>query len=597
MFEPLIVAAVDFGTHGTGFAWTIIEPKNADPENRVINFCNRWPAQPVACAKNLSALLINQNGDVAAWGFDARKKRLMMRNEELADYQFVSGFKMDIFTDPGATLRGSGSGETVPDAEAYLPDDESMRVNSNRYHPSFNFIVAYLRQVYECAIDQISASGYNEDDIRWCLTVPAIWTDYQKQVMRDAAKNAGFPTEDDRLLLAYEPEAAAHHARVSKVRITRGSTKADLRTPGERFMVVDCGGGTVDITAYENDAKGMMNEIARANGGRLGSNYINQAFQETLLTARFGSHEIVEEMRQQQSVAFLELLDAWERAKLHVTADQDDHVYLTLPAAIDRFIDDATRQRLSRLQNGVSDAIAISPSELRSLFESVVPGILNLIDKQLLEMTVNSGSKQKAPPTVLLVGGFGNSPYLQEAARVHLAGKAEVLIPPDPNVAVLFGAVHFCYEPHTRARRARWTYGVQTSSRFEKGIDPEDLRFTGDLDQELCANRFSVFVNNGDIVPSGREANRRYIPAYATQEALSIPLFVCDSREPRYVTDEGCLEVGKITLNLKKVMRFALEDRGVRVYMKFGETEVGVRAVVEKSGEEVSTTVDFHSDY
>ncbi|MEV4335494.1 Hsp70 family protein [Streptomyces sp. NPDC049590] len=594
------MAAVDFGTHGTGFAWTVMEPKNDRPENRQINFCNRWPAQPVATAKNLTALLLNEQGDVSAWGFDARKRRLTMRNEELVKHRFVSGFKMDIFTDPIAssndrTARPSGGNvDLLRDTDSADSNDEEKR---KKYHPSYDLIVAYLRQIYECALDQISASGYSADDIRWCLTVPAIWTDYQKQVMRDAAKNAGFPAEDGRLLLAYEPEAAAHHARVSRVRVTRGRSKTDLMAAGVRFMVVDCGGGTVDITAYENDENGMMVELTRANGGKLGSNYINQAFQDTLLASRFGSHEVLEEMRTKHPAAYLELLDAWERAKLHVTSDQTDYVYLTLPAAIDRCIDDAARRRLSRLQDGVTDAIAIIPSEVRGLFESVVPGILDLVDKQLDEVAPATSNKRKGQTTVLLVGGFGSSPYLQESLKAHLAGRAEVLVPPDPNVAVLFGAVHFCYEPHTRARRAKRTYGVATSDRFEEGIDPEELKFTSDLDHVLCSHRFGVFVNAGEIVPSGVEVSHYFHPVYADQDAMRIALYVCDSQNPRYVTGDGCVEVGRISMDLKKVMRFALEDRGVRVYMKFGETEVKVRAVVEKSGEEVAAVIDFHSDY
>ena len=31
-----------------------------------------------------------------------------------------------------------------------------------------------------------------DNDIRWCLTVPAIWTDYSKEVMNQAAQYAGW---------------------------------------------------------------------------------------------------------------------------------------------------------------------------------------------------------------------------------------------------------------------------------------------------------------------------------------------------------------------------------------------------------------------
>jgi len=49
-----------------------------------------------------------------------------------------------------------------------------------------------------------------------CLSVPACWSNANKQAMRDAALRAGFirtPNSDD-LAIVYEPEAAAIHALV-----------------------------------------------------------------------------------------------------------------------------------------------------------------------------------------------------------------------------------------------------------------------------------------------------------------------------------------------------------------------------------------------
>ncbi|MFC8626351.1 Hsp70 family protein [Streptomyces anulatus] len=588
-FKPLAVAAVDFGTHGTGFAWAPVDARNSRVEDRVVNFCNRWPAMPVATAKNLTALLLDENGDVAAWGFDARKRSLTMRPEQLAKHRYLTAFKMALDGDPLVATGDEGTPLTSADTDAVG--------TGKKWLPAFGAIAAYLQCIREQAIDQITASGYSEDVIRWCLTIPGSWSDFQKQVMRDAAKTAGFPTEEGRLLLAYEPEAAAHHARVSGTRVERrgrGSKAATLMTPGVRFLVVDCGGGTVDTTAYENDPDGLMVELARAEGAKLGSNYINEAFLD-LLAKRLGGHEVVTQLRQQHPGAYLELLDAWERTKLNITFKHADTEYITLPAAVDRFIDDATRTRLARLQDDVTDAIAVSPEESRSLFETVVPGILQLIDEQL-EAMQKTAVKRAQPPVVLLVGGFGTSAYLQASVEEHVAGRAQFLVAPDPNVAVLFGAVHFCYEPHTRARRAKLTYGVQTSMLFEEGIDPEEGKYQDEDKRDLCKDRFSVFVRQGDAVPTEKEVNRSYQPVFANQDALTIPLYTSDRPDPRYTHDGGCVKVGEVAVDLTKVMRFALEDRGVRVFMKFGETEVKVRAVVERSGEEASTEIRFHNN-
>jgi molecular chaperone DnaK (HSP70) len=40
---------------------------------------------------------------------------------------------------------------------------------------------------------------------------------------------------------------------------------------GTRYIVVDCGGGTVDITVHELDSSGKLAELHKATGGPYGS--------------------------------------------------------------------------------------------------------------------------------------------------------------------------------------------------------------------------------------------------------------------------------------------------------------------------------------
>ncbi|MFD8882334.1 Hsp70 family protein [Streptomyces erythrochromogenes] len=608
MFEPRVVAAIDFGTHGTGFAWCVVEDGNSDPRKRQINYCNRWEAQPVACAKNLSALLLDDQGDVLAWGFEARRRCLTTRAEAASgQMRYHAGFKMNLATGSRRT-QGEAALEADSDGLEAGGGPAGVALDSEDRQPRANglpgdsvtpgLIAAYVQQVYARALEQITASGYDEDDIRWCLTVPAIWSDYQKMVMRDVAKNAGMPTEDGRLMLALEPEAAAHHARVCGVSVASpdGNNPTDLMTAGARFMVVDCGGGTVDITAYENDPSGRMVEIGRVSGGRLGSDYLNRTFEDQFLVSRFGGAEVLQDLRERFPEALLDLTDAWERAKLHIRMDQHDPIYLNIPAAIDRHLGGPMRRRLARQQNGTNDAIVITADEARALFDNVVPDVLDLIDDQLTEM-YKTRTEDSQREVVLLVGGFSTSPYLQQAVKDRLGARAAVLIPPDPNVAVLFGAVHFCYEPHTRARRSRFTYGVNTCMPFESGTDPEASKYTSSAEVELCNTRFSVFVSAGDTVDSDQEITHVYFPVEGTQTGVSFDLYATADPDPRYVTDKGCDEVGSIDVDLKRVMRFALNDRGIKLHMRFGETEVMARAVVMQTGEEVETSLRFHSNY
>ena len=57
------------------------------------------------------------------------------------------------------------------------------------------------------------------EDVRWVITVPAIWRSAAKQLMREAAYAAGMasPTLPQQLLISLEPEAASLFCRQLKV--------------------------------------------------------------------------------------------------------------------------------------------------------------------------------------------------------------------------------------------------------------------------------------------------------------------------------------------------------------------------------------------
>lgn len=50
-------------------------------------------------------------------------------------------------------------------------------------------------------------------------------------------------------------------------------------------------------------------------------------------------------------------------------------------------------------------------------------------------------------------------------------------------------------------------------------------------------------------------------------------------------------------MDLAPVMRFPRDERAVRMFMKFGETEIKVRAELVHGGQAVATKIRFHSNY
>jgi hypothetical protein len=194
---------------------------------------------------------------------------------------------------------------------------------------------------------------------------------------------------------------------------------------------------------------------------------------------------------------------------------------------------------------------------------------------------------------VLLAGGFAASAYLRQALGEHLAERAEVLVVPDPGIAVLAGATHFAYAPQTRARRSRYTYGAATCAPFEEGTDPEELKIITALGEERCRDRFDVYVTAGQSIPSGEVVTHDYLPLYGEQKKMEICFYESDGQAPRYITDPGCRLVGTAVVPLKDVMHLELNRRGVSVSMRFGETEIMSAATVKQTGHALPHVLTF----
>lgn len=69
-------------------------------------------------------------------------------------------------------------------------------------------------------------------------------------------------------------------------------------------------------------------------------------------------------------------------------------------------------------------------------------------------------------------------------------------------------------------------------------------------------------------------------------------IYTSNNKEPTYTTDEGCILLGKFTLDMPDTSRGM--DRGAEVHMTFSGTEIVVTAVDKHDPTKVvSTTVDF----
>jgi hypothetical protein len=120
---------------------------------------------------------------------------------------------------------------------------------------------------------------------------------------------------------------------------------------GTRYIVVDCGGGTVDITVHELDNKmGTLKELYKATGGPFGSvgmfdkekiveikkkltysfsKGVDQEF-EKLMNAIFGT-EIMDEFKIKRPAGYVDLMIAFEARKRTASPFKNNPLNISLP--------------------------------------------------------------------------------------------------------------------------------------------------------------------------------------------------------------------------------------------------------------------------
>ncbi|XP_030921226.1 heat shock 70 kDa protein 12B [Geospiza fortis] len=308
-----VVVAIDFGTTSSGYAFSF----TSDPE--AIHMMRKWEGGDpgVANQKTPTSLLLTPEGTFHSFGYTARDYYHDLDPEEAREWFYFEKFKMKIHSTSDLTMK-----------------TELEAVNGKKM-PALEVFAHALRFFKQHAVQELKdqcPSLPESDAIRWVLTVPAIWKQPAKQFMREAAYKAGLvsPETPEQLLIALEPEAASIYCRKlrlpqlielscrppangtetphpidSSFRQGEGHRERGRDSPsflvesgvgelwsemqaGDRYIVADCGGGTVDLTVHQIEKpQGTLKELYKASGGPYGAVGVDLAF-EKLLCHIFG---------------------------------------------------------------------------------------------------------------------------------------------------------------------------------------------------------------------------------------------------------------------------------------------------------------------
>lgn len=589
-----VVAAIDFGTYGTGYAWAVVDPRIRHKADRAINDKDDWPDATGASSspKTLTALLMRDE-KVLAWGHSAARLRAELERDW--HHQDLRAVEADL---PSGTERERERHRYYYGMKMSLRQRDDPARNRTGLADDLGdpteLISAYLAEVVNAALADITRDGpCTASDVRWCLTVPSIWSERSMDRMRRAAVAAGLPDDPARLLLVPEPDAAALYCDVVGTTTHEdhgGRPRPGLLRPGMRFLVLDCGGGTADLVSYQIGPDGSVEQLCRPSGGPFGAEYTTRGrdgFLRRALALRFGGAVDFDGLYLAHADQFAELAAAWERERDSFTVGRQTPLVVDFPPRLYASLGGTADTRRS-------DRVVLPAEEARAILDSVVDPILERVDEQLARWD-RPPDPEGAGDTAFLVGGFARSPYLRSRLEDHLQGRIPLRTAPRPERAVLFGAVHYCHEPTLlRARRARYTYGCQADLPFTDG-DAPDLSFTDDAGERKSRNRFLRFVAADEKVPVDREVRQRLVPTTAEQSVIRFDFYSTEEQDGRYVADPGMQLVGTVEISLEGALQLPRAERNVDVYMKFGEADIQVRAVNVTTGAAQVTTLGFDS--
>ena len=143
-------------------------------------------------------------------------------------------------------------------------------------------------------------------DIQWIITVPAIWNDAARKQMKQWAIDSGLVDSNipNQCKIALEPEWASIAVR---------HEIEDALNQGDRYILVDAGGGTVDIVCHEMVDTKKVKEVLPPSGGAWGSCYIDYKFGEMMF--QLFSAEWIGKFKNEHPDKWIAIIDEFQKSK------------------------------------------------------------------------------------------------------------------------------------------------------------------------------------------------------------------------------------------------------------------------------------------
>ena len=263
-----IVIGIDFGTAGIGYAFSTENYPNSIIQSDLEGQSqSRKVPNEIILSPDLKFIL----------AFGSQCKQYII-NSGNSDYEYFKDIKMNLYK-------------------------KEYKIKSQRgKEVDIDIVISkILEEISSKALTQVNRvmnNSVKRKDIKWVLTVPAIWEEKSKQIMIKASLNAGLidKNTDKSLFLALEPEAASIY--YINILFQQKKIHCPHIEQGSPYIICDIGSGTVDICTHkkikEKENSFAIYEEYPPFGGDFGGKKINEEFINRLIIPLFGKEKVNE---------------------------------------------------------------------------------------------------------------------------------------------------------------------------------------------------------------------------------------------------------------------------------------------------------------